>query len=107
MRVPKPPEGLSAAEEVAWGDIARSAIRLGTLAASDLQILVVTAKVAARVDEILARPAALPSHVAALVNLYEKLLAGFGLSPRARRGVAPLPERAPDAASDPLAEFDS
>lgn len=105
VRVPKAPEGLSGPEAEAWADIARSAVKLGTLAASDLRLLATTAKVAARVDAILARPGALPSHVAALVNLEEKLLRAFGLSPLARRGVAPLPERQGTPENDPLAEF--
>lgn len=105
-RVPKAPVGLSAEEVKAWKRVAQAAVDLGTLAASDGPLLARLAQVAARVDRLLADRKAAPSHIAALIGLEERLMRAFGLSPLARRGVAPLPERQANPQEDPLSEFD-
>jgi hypothetical protein len=105
VRVPRTPDGFSEAEARCWSEVARAAIGIGALASSDLVLLARTAKVAARVDALLADPAAKPAHLAALVGLLERLLRAFGLSPLARRGVAALPKREPEGEPDPLADL--
>lgn len=101
-RVPPAPKSFSKKEKETWTEIAKAAVRLGTLAATDLRLLGTTARIAARLDALLANPKSLPAQIGALARIEEMMLRNFGLSPLSRRGVAPLPETKNETGGDDL-----
>lgn len=64
---------------------------LGTLSACDLPIAARAAQVSARVDSALIDPDYKPTALNALLRLELDYWKQLGLSPQARRSVAPLP----------------
>jgi hypothetical protein len=102
---PPPPAGFTPIEQAAWYEIREAACKAGTVAASDLISVRITARLLARVEAAFADPVLKVTTLNALVGSLDGQLRHLGLQPIARRAVPPLPKAPKKNGVDPIAEF--
>lgn len=102
---PPPPEGFDPMEQTAWFEIRDAACKAGTVAASDLISVKITARLLARVEAAFADPMLKTSTLNALVSSLDGQLRHLGLQPISRRAVPALPKARKKEEADPIAEF--
>lgn len=103
-RWPAPPDTFTDTERSAWERIGAVCMDAGTVGASDLLAVELTARVLARVDGLFLDEELKVSQLTAYLALLDKQLRALGLCPAARSAVRPLKRESKTV--DPMAKFD-